>query len=94
VELLEVRDLVKHFNGVRALKGVSFSLREGEILGMIGPNGAGKTTLVNIISGIYKPNSGDVFLRGKRVTGRPPHAMAKMGVPFVTPILMPYSQMV
>ena len=80
MELLEVKDLVKHFNGVRALKGVSFSLREGEILGIIGPNGAGKTTLVNIISGIYKPNSGDVFLKGERVTGRPPHAMAKMGV--------------
>lgn len=80
MELLEVRDLVKHFNGVRALKGVSFSLREGEILGLIGPNGAGKTTLVNIISGIYKPTSGDVLFRGKRVTGRPPHAMAKMGI--------------
>jgi branched-chain amino acid transport system ATP-binding protein len=80
VELLEVRDLVKHFNGVRALKGVSFSLKEGEILGMIGPNGAGKTTLVNIVSGIHKPTSGDVFLKGKRVTGKPSHVMARMGV--------------
>ncbi len=80
MELLEVRGLVKHFNGVRALKGISFSLREGEILGMIGPNGAGKTTLVNIVSGIYRPTSGDVFFQGERVTGKPSHAMARMGV--------------
>ena len=78
--LLEVREMVKHFNGIKALKGVSFSLEEGEILGIIGPNGAGKTTLVNIVSGIHKPTSGDVFLRGKRVTGRPSHSMARMGV--------------
>ncbi len=80
MELLAVKEIVKHFNGVKALKGISFSLKEGEILGIIGPNGAGKTTLINIISGIYKPTSGEVFYRGERVTGYPPHAMAKMGI--------------
>ncbi len=78
--ILEVKGLVKNYNGVRALKGISFDLEEGEILGVIGPNGAGKTTLVNLISGIDKPTSGEIFFRGERVTGTPPYRMAQKGV--------------
>ena len=78
--LLEVRSLVKNYNGVKALRGISFDLKEGEILGIIGPNGAGKTTLVNLVSGIDRPTSGEIILKGKKVEGLPPYRMAQMGV--------------
>ena len=78
--LLEVRNLVKNYNGVRALKGISFDLEEGEILGVIGPNGAGKTTLVNLVSGIDRPTSGEIIFKGEKVTGAPPYLMAQRGV--------------
>ncbi len=78
--LLEVKNVVKNYNGVEALRGISFDLREGEILGVIGPNGAGKTTLVNLISGIDRPTSGEILFMDKRVDGLPPYRMAQMGV--------------
>ncbi len=78
--LLEVRNLVKNYNGVKALRGISFQLAEGEILGVIGPNGAGKTTLVNLISGIDRPTSGEILFMDKRVDGLPPYRLARMGV--------------
>jgi len=77
---LEVKNLVKNYNGVRALKGISFHLTEGEILGIIGPNGAGKTTLVNLISGIDRPTSGEILFMSDRVDGLPPYRLAQMGV--------------
>lgn len=77
---LEINDLHKHFNGVKALDGFSCSLREGEILGLIGPNGAGKTTLFNVISGFLAPDSGSVSLLGARLVGMPPHRIATTGV--------------
>ena len=59
--ILEIRDLCKFFGGVKAVNHVSFCLEEGEILGLIGPNGSGKSTTVNLISGIYAPDGGDVI---------------------------------
>ncbi|ADU50697.1 amino acid/amide ABC transporter ATP-binding protein 1, HAAT family [Thermaerobacter marianensis DSM 12885] len=78
--LLAVENLTKRFGGLVAVDGVSFEVREGEILALIGPNGAGKTTVFNLITGIYRPDAGDVFLDGQKVTGRPPHQMAALGV--------------
>lgn len=63
--ILEIRDLCKFFGGVKAVNHVSFCLEEGEILGLIGPNGSGKSTTVNLISGIYAPDSGDVIYQGE-----------------------------
>ena len=63
--LLEIRDLKRHFGGVRALDGLSTILREGQIHGLIGPNGSGKSTLVNVVSGLYTPTAGEVLLRGQ-----------------------------
>ncbi len=77
---LEVRDVHLHFGGIRALNGVSFSVRGPELIGLIGPNGAGKTTLTNVISGVYKPSQGAVYLNGERISGLPPYQIARRGV--------------
>jgi branched-chain amino acid transport system ATP-binding protein len=65
---------------VVALEDVSFNVYEGEILGLIGPNGAGKTTCFNVMSGVYKPTSGEVRFQGQRVSGRKPHQISRMGI--------------
>jgi branched-chain amino acid transport system ATP-binding protein len=78
--VLEVSDLSKTFGGVLAVQNVSFSVEAGIVYSVIGPNGAGKTTLFNLITGIYKPNSGEIRLDGELVTGRAPHELARKGV--------------
>ena len=78
--VLETRDLRKRFGGIRALDGVSIRIREGEFVGLIGPNGSGKSTLFNVISGVYKPDSGQVLLYGRDVTGYPPHKLYRLGL--------------
>jgi branched-chain amino acid transport system ATP-binding protein len=78
--LLEVRNLTKRFGGLVANDGVSFSLAQGEILGLIGPNGAGKTTLFNSVAGFFAPTSGSIWLDGAPVAGLPPEQMAARGV--------------
>ncbi len=66
--VLKVENVTKTFGGLSALKGVTFEVREGEILGVIGPNGAGKTTLFNVISGFYQPNQGRVIFAGQPIS--------------------------
>lgn len=78
--ILEVSQLTKDFGGVRAANQVSFTLREGESLGIIGPNGSGKTTLANLISGFIRPNEGSVRFKGKEITGMMPHRIAQLGL--------------
>ncbi len=78
--LLSVKGLSKSFGGVVAVDDVTLEVREGEILGVIGPNGAGKTTLFNLITGIYKPDSGTVTYRGDDLTGRSPDRVAARGL--------------
>jgi branched-chain amino acid transport system ATP-binding protein len=68
------------FGGLRALDGVGFAARAGEVLAVIGPNGAGKTTLFNIISGLYHADAGRVTLAGRDVTQAPPHQLAALGL--------------
>jgi branched-chain amino acid transport system permease protein len=79
-DLLSVRDVALGFGGVRALDGVSFSLRDGEIVGLIGPNGSGKTTLLNVISGFYLCEQGQVIFRGQEITGSPAHIISRRGI--------------
>ncbi len=78
--VLEVCDLSKHFAGLRALDGVSFTVRTGEILGLIGPNGSGKTTLINVVTGLLPPTSGTVTIDGRVLSGKKPHAIARAGL--------------
>ncbi len=77
---IDVRDVTVRFGGIVALDGVSFEIREGEILGLIGPNGAGKTTLFNCLSRLYTPSSGDVAFRGESILDKPAHAIAGLGI--------------
>jgi branched-chain amino acid transport system ATP-binding protein len=78
--LLAVRDVSVVFGGIVALNGVSFDLRQGQILGLIGPNGAGKTTLFNCLSRLYQPSKGDILLEGATILHRPPHRIAEIGI--------------
>ncbi|SCL18844.1 amino acid/amide ABC transporter ATP-binding protein 1, HAAT family [Micromonospora pallida] len=78
--LLDVDHVTLRFGGVTALDDVSFSLYQGEILGLIGPNGAGKTTCFNVMTGVYRPTSGAVRFSGQQVTGRKPHQINRMGI--------------
>jgi branched-chain amino acid transport system ATP-binding protein len=78
--ILEIDGLSISFGGLKAVDNVTLAARTGEILSVIGPNGAGKTTLFNLISGVYKPQSGSVILEGKDVTGLAPDKLAGMGL--------------
>jgi len=77
---LSVENLTKSFGGVRAVHDVSFRLKERDFLGIIGPNGSGKSTLVNLITGFVRPDSGDIFYMGKKITGRKPYSIANLGI--------------
>ncbi len=78
--MLEVRDLRKSFDGFQAVGGVSFKVQKHSIAAIIGPNGAGKTTLFNLITGHLAPDAGQVILKGRDVTGIPPHDLCRLGV--------------
>lgn len=65
--ILSVRDVRKYFGGIKAVDGISLDVAPNRITGLIGPNGAGKTTLFNVISGLYKPDAGEVYFKGERV---------------------------
>ncbi len=77
---LEIDNLSLSFGGVSALAGVSADLRDGEILAIIGPNGAGKTALLNCISGFYKPQQGEIYFQGQKITRMRPDKLAKLGL--------------
>jgi branched-chain amino acid transport system permease protein len=77
---LAVEGLARAFGGVRAVDGVSFDVRPGEVHGLIGPNGAGKTTVINLVSGLLAPTGGAIRLEGRPVHGLPPHRVAALGV--------------
>lgn len=78
--MLDVRQVSIAFGGVKAVRDVSIAVEEGEVFSIIGPNGAGKTTLFNIISGVYKPQTGTIRLRDKEITGLRPDRLARAGM--------------
>ncbi len=80
MSLLVIEDIHKSFGGNKVLRGVSFSVEKGEILGIVGPNGSGKTTLINILSGVIKPDGGVVVFKGKDITGWRAYRRAKLGI--------------
>ena len=80
IAMLEVAHLSKAFGGLQAVSNLSFTVREGEILGLIGPNGAGKTTLFNLITGMHKPDRGRIVFRGREITGWPPYRVVQAGI--------------
>lgn len=78
--LLEVRHLTKRFGGLTAVSDMSFTLAQGDIVGIFGPNGSGKTTLLNVISGVYQPSEGELLWNGRSLSGRKPHEIAEAGI--------------
>ena len=78
--LLQIEGVSLSFSGVRALRDVSLSVSEGEVVAIIGPNGAGKTSLFNCISGVYRPQEGDLRFAGRSIRGVDPHVISAMGV--------------
>ncbi|MGE5483760.1 MAG: ABC transporter ATP-binding protein [Ignavibacteriales bacterium] len=78
--LLDIRNLTINFGGLRAVSGFSMSLEKGDLKGLIGPNGAGKTTVFNMLTGVYRPDEGEISLGGKSVVGLKPHQIAAAGM--------------
>ncbi len=78
--MLEVKDLEKRFGGVKAVDKCSLRVEERSITGLIGPNGAGKTTVFNLISGLYKPDGGEIWFLGDRIDGLPSHEIARRAI--------------
>ena len=78
--LLELRDVNRHFGGIRAVDGVSLTVRSGQVHGLIGPNGSGKSTLVNVISGLYAPTAGDMLLRGRQLEVGSLYKVSRQGI--------------
>jgi branched-chain amino acid transport system ATP-binding protein len=78
--LLKIDKVTRRFGGLTAVKDVSFSVEPGQLFGLIGPNGAGKTTLFNLITGVYRPDEGNIVLGESRVSGLPPHRITGSGI--------------
>src|SRR2546428_10703359 len=78
--VLSVRDVTKSFENLLALDRVSIDVAERKISILIGPNGSGKTTLINVVTGLYKPDSGRILFRGRDVTSLPPYQLYNMGL--------------
>lgn len=91
MSLLTLEHVTKRFGGLVAVDDVSFTLEEGEVLGLIGPNGAGKTTLFNSISGTYTPNEGTITFGGQSITGLQPHVICGLGLVRTFQIVKPFA---
>ncbi len=91
--MLIVSGLTKRFGGFTALNGISFEVREGEILGLIGPNGSGKTTAFNCIAGALAPTAGSVRFRGEEISGRTPDAICHRGLARTFQIPRPFRKL-
>jgi len=91
--LLEVRGVSKSFGGLVAVSDVSFSIAEGEILGLIGPNGAGKTTLFNVVNGVYKADQGTITFAGKDITHSSADKIVHLGLARTHQIVKPLNDL-
>ncbi|MBE3585090.1 ABC transporter ATP-binding protein [Desulfofundulus thermocisternus] len=93
MSFLEVKNIVKNFGGLRAVNDISFTVKQGEILGLIGPNGSGKTTIFNLINGFYPLTSGEIYFQGRRIDGLPPHKICALGIGRTFQVVKPLKRM-
>lgn len=91
--ILQVDHVTKRFGGLVAVNDVSFTVSEGEIMGLIGPNGAGKTTLFNCINGVYTPEEGRIFFKNHNITGFPPYKVVRMGLSRTHQVVRPLNEL-
>ena len=80
MSLLSIEEIIKEYDGIRALDRVSLKVEKGSIKGLIGPNGAGKSTLFHLISGVEKPDSGKIYLKGREISSLEPHERSSLGI--------------
>jgi branched-chain amino acid transport system ATP-binding protein len=80
IMMLSIQNVSKHFDGITAIKDVSFNVEKEEIVGLVGPNGAGKSTLLNVISGVYLPSSGSIIFDGTDITDKSLDKVCKQGI--------------
>jgi branched-chain amino acid transport system ATP-binding protein len=92
-DILTVNHLEKSFGHVKAVNDLSFEVKEGEILGMMGPNGAGKTTVFNLLTGVFKPDKGEILFKGKDITHLPPAKRCHRGIGRTYQIPCPFDRM-
>ena len=91
--LLNIQNLSKRFGGLQAVKDLSFTVGEGEMVALIGPNGAGKTTAFALISGFLVPDAGEVTLRGRSLRGLAPHQVNALGLARTFQIMRPFPRL-
>jgi branched-chain amino acid transport system ATP-binding protein len=91
--LLALDNVSRRFGGLNAVDGVSFTVGQGEILGLIGPNGAGKTTVINLITGVHPATAGRVLFEGHDITRKKPYQIARMGLARTFQIVQPFPKM-
>jgi len=90
---LRISDVGMRFGGLWALSEVSFDVERGSVVGLIGPNGSGKTTLMNVVSGVYKPTTGEVTYAGKRIADVPAHDVCHLGIARTFQIVKPFASL-
>lgn len=78
--LLQAKNIGITFGGLRAVDNFNVEINEGELVGLIGPNGAGKTTIFNMLTGVYLPTDGDIYIGGQRINGKKPYQIVRMGL--------------
>ena len=80
MSLLQIDNMTHYFGGLRAVHNYDLAIKPGQIRGLIGPNGAGKTTIFNLITGLYRPTEGKIYLEDNELNGRSPHEIASLGI--------------
>ncbi len=93
MSFLKVENLVKYFGGLAAVNGVSFEVKKGQIFGFIGPNGSGKTTMFNLMSGYFKPTSGSIHFKGRRIDQLKTHKIIHLGIGRTFQVVKPLKRM-
>ena len=91
MNLLELKNVRKHFGGIKAIEDFSLDVPEGAIVGLIGPNGAGKSTLFNCVAGVFAPTFGEILFQGERINGRKPWDLCAKGIARTFQIVKPFA---
>ena len=91
--ILEIKNLMKSFGGLLAVRDLDLTVNEGEMVGLIGPNGSGKTTLFNLISGVLRPERGEINFDGRDITGLKPHKICQAGIARTFQLTKPFAHM-